>query len=109
MTFARWLYQDHAERQLREWAKPLRVFRFCRAYGGHANDGDSLRVVLACGSEPELREICTRLGLPLTELPLDEPRPVPGQPYPAEEYARFRTPIDEFPQWKQPGHCELRA
>ena len=103
------MYQDHSEAELRRWATLLRHFRFCRAIGGHANDGDSLEVALSCGSEAELLEICTQIGLTLTPLPADEPRPEAGRTYTHEEYARFRTPMRAFPQWQQPGHCALRS
>lgn len=42
-----YLVAAHGEATLRDWAGRLRYFRFCRAVpGGHAGDGDSLRVAL---------------------------------------------------------------
>ena len=39
-----YLLRTHPEATLKGWAKRLLLFRFCRAYGGHAIDGDSLDV-----------------------------------------------------------------
>lgn len=41
-----WLYERHSRAELAEWAPTLRYFRYCRAIGGHANDGDQLVVLL---------------------------------------------------------------
>jgi hypothetical protein len=41
-----WLYERHSKAELAVWAPTLRYFRYCRAIGGHANDGDQLMVVL---------------------------------------------------------------
>lgn len=41
-----YLYRRHSPEQLAEWARSLEYFRFCRAYGGHNNDGDRLLVSL---------------------------------------------------------------
>ena len=42
-----YLHERHSPEELRGWARSLAYFRFCRAFGGHANDGDCLRVALA--------------------------------------------------------------
>ena len=55
------LFSDHAELTLRDWARRLRIFRFCRAFGGHANDGDSLEAAYGWGSEQELHR-CLELA-----------------------------------------------
>ncbi|MCC4622743.1 hypothetical protein LL965_22935 [Xanthomonas cassavae CFBP 4642] len=41
-AWSRWLSEEHSEMQLRAWVGRLRVFRFVRAAGGHAHDGDRL-------------------------------------------------------------------
>lgn len=40
----RYLFESHSEATFRNWAQRLKLFRFFRAHGGHANDGDSLDV-----------------------------------------------------------------
>ena len=37
-----YLYRDHSYDELARWTRSLRYFRFQRAIGGHANDGDEL-------------------------------------------------------------------
>lgn len=43
-----YLFEEHPETELRAWARRLKLFRFFRAFGGHANDGDSLDVASHC-------------------------------------------------------------
>ncbi len=50
-----WLYERHGKAELAEWVPTLRYFRYCRAVGGHANDGDQL-VVLLSRASPGLLE-----------------------------------------------------
>jgi hypothetical protein len=45
-----WLYERHSKAELAVWVSTLRYFRYVRAVGGHANDGDELVVLLR--SEP---------------------------------------------------------
>lgn len=40
-AWSRWSFEDHPEAELRCWARRLRLFRFVRAWGGHAIDGDA--------------------------------------------------------------------
>ena len=58
-SWTRYLHRDHAADELRDWARRLEWFRFCRAIGGHANDGDQLLVALRC-TDPST--IWTALG-----------------------------------------------
>ena len=105
----RYLYENHSKASLAEWAPTLRFFRYCRAFGGHAGDGDSLRVVLKFESRSDLERLFSHLGIPLVLLPPDEPKPVPGKPYPADEMSRFRSAVRRFPDIMQPGHVSLRG
>jgi hypothetical protein len=68
----RYLYQEHSPQELREWANRLTLFRFCRAFGGHAGDGDSLRLHLRVRSREDALGIVAALGA--------EPRPHPSNP-----------------------------
>lgn len=61
-----YLYRRHSPRELRDWATRLRWFRLCRAFGGHNNDGDDLRLALRARTEPERAGVLTALGI--TEL-----------------------------------------
>lgn len=58
-----YLYRRHSPRELRDWATRLRWFRLCRAFGGHDNDGDDLRLALRAGTEPEQAGVLAELGI----------------------------------------------
>jgi hypothetical protein len=92
---------------VRRWARALQIFRFCRAKGGMANDGDDFRCLLRFQGEDGLLALCRRLGLPLERLPPGLPQPVAGLSYRAAEMDRFRTPIRPFTGYGQPGHAQL--
>jgi hypothetical protein len=94
---------------VQRWATSLRFFRFCRAFGGHANDGDSLQVLLQFQSEDELLGICTHLGLRLNALPPGAPRPVPNRRYSLAEFSTFRSHVPNLPHWEQPGRCRIKG
>jgi len=102
----RWLYEAHSEQTLRAWARRLSIFRFCRAFGGHANDGDQLLAVFVYESIPQLLDVLRQLGIEPVIHATEPPQPEPGKSYPAEEFERFPSLIDGT--WiKQPGHCEI--
>ncbi|MEV0390262.1 hypothetical protein [Nonomuraea sp. NPDC050643] len=110
MTGKRWtdyLYERHPPDRLRAWARELAYFRFCRAYGGHANDGDHLLVSLRAGTRADLLRVLSALAVPVERLPAAHPRPVPGVAYSAAEFARFPAPMSRFPDIGQPGHVEI--
>lgn len=102
-----WLYERHPRTELRDWATRLRWFRYCRAVGGHANDGDELRLVVRAETERELLATFAALGITPTVLPAGAPQPVPGVAYTAEEYAAFTTRIHRFPHLGQPGQVRV--
>ena len=66
-----YLFEAHSPETLRDWAQRLRLFRFVRAYGGHANDGDSLVVVYGYSRRDELERFFAQLGIRMRER--DEP------------------------------------
>src|SRR3569623_3489351 len=103
----RYLYERHSRGVLSSWARALQFFRFCRAYGGHSNDGDQLLVALRFESREELVATFERLGIPLIGLPPDEPKPVFGKAYKGEEFAKFRIGIRQFPEVQQPGRVTI--
>jgi hypothetical protein len=107
---SRWLaylYETHPQEQLRRWAPSLRYFRFCRAFGGHAGDGDSLRAAVRASTEAEVRRVLAGLGVEATPVPDDAARPVPGVGYRGDAYARFPRRIDHLPHLAQPGHVHI--
>jgi hypothetical protein len=58
----RYLFRSHSRAELRAWAERLRYFRFCRALGGLANDGDYLGVALRCAGERDAQQMLTKLS-----------------------------------------------
>jgi hypothetical protein len=58
------LFRGPIQAELLAWARRLRYFRFCKAIGGFAQDGDQLRVALRCTTNADLRQLLAQLGLP---------------------------------------------
>ena len=58
-----YLYRSHSLAELSEFALRLSCFRFCRAIGGHANDGDELVVALRYSDDEDLSRLWRELGL----------------------------------------------
>jgi len=61
--FRTYLFEHHPEDEIRRWALSFTYFRFCRAYGGHANDGDQFLAALRYTDEADFLSILTSLGL----------------------------------------------
>jgi hypothetical protein len=99
-----YLLRSHSKEVLQQWASALRFFRFFRAYGGHANDGDSLVVAFRYTGLRDLKHLCDDLGLPLNQLHPDRPKPIPGQRYTFRQFSVFKSEIGDFPDFEQPGH-----
>jgi hypothetical protein len=58
-----YLFEEHSPARLSAWARRLTRFRFCRAYGGHVNDGDTLRLLLRIGSREDALTLLAALGV----------------------------------------------
>ena len=99
-----YLLQSHSEDTLRSWANRLSFFRFFRAYGGHANDGDSLDVAFRYRDIEQLRSFLATLGVSLVEYEDMPPQPEPGVSYPGDEFAKFPSLIPNTKWVQQPGH-----
>lgn len=99
-----YLLQSHSEHTLRNWANRLSFFRFFRAYGGHANDGDSLDVALRYPDLEQLRGFLAKLGVTLVEYEKIPPQPELGVSYHGDEFAKFPSLIPNTQWVKQPGH-----
>jgi len=84
---------------LRRWYKLLYHFRFLRAVGGHANDGDSLDAALRYHGEPDLRGLLSELGL------------APDARSESEFEGELASPRPSFvpstKRLRQPGHCQI--
>ncbi len=100
LLWERYLYEDHTRRELSGWAKRLQFFRFCRAYGGHGGDGDSLMVVLRVEDELTLLAACKALRIGL------QPMLTEAQMAGMSAGQRPTSPR-EFPAWRQPGHVQV--
>lgn len=104
--WTQYLLESHPEATLREWAKRLHMFRFFRAFGGHANDGDSLDVAFAYKDTAELKLFFSHLGVQLIEYSSPPPQPVPGVSYPGDVYATFPSLVPGT-LIAQPKYCVL--
>jgi hypothetical protein len=103
-NWSRWLFQEHPEQRLRQWARRLKLFRFVRASGGHANDGDELVVSYRYGSVDELQSRLALFGVLLKIHDVAPPQPEVGKSYSGAEFASFPSLIFgtlvEQPKWQ---------
>jgi hypothetical protein len=105
--FKNYIFESHTRETLRGWAQSLHHIRFCRAFGGHSNDGDTFRCSLCFHDESGVQSLCQKLSLKLASLSLDTPRPIAGKSYTWDEYQKFLHPIEVFPHLEQPGHTSI--
>ncbi|MBV1777239.1 hypothetical protein KSF73_16075 [Burkholderiaceae bacterium DAT-1] len=105
--WTRYLFESHPEEILRSWAKRLRMFRFFRAHGGHANDADSLDVAFRYSSPEELEAFFSFLGMGMVRFAEKPQQPEQGVSYLGSEYEKFPSLIDGTSWIQQPGHREL--
>ncbi|MEJ8305723.1 hypothetical protein [Saccharibacillus sacchari] len=92
----RYLYRVNSREELKRWANKLRYMRFCRAYGGHSNDGDRLLAAISVPSRERLEAVCEVLGIAL----------LPMRPRRENEAFSFFE-IKKYPDLRQPGHAEI--
>ena len=105
--WTQYLFEGHSEMELRAWARRLKLFRFFRAYGGHANDGDSLDMAFAYKGEGQLESFFAKLGIELVKFDVQPPQAEIGVSYKGSMLARFPSLIRGTTWLKQPGHCEI--
>jgi len=91
---------------LRDWARRMRKFRFCHAFGGHANDADTLQVRFHC-DESDVIAFCARLGVSLQRFDTPPPQPEVGKSYSMDAMARFPSLIRNTRWIAQAGHCQI--
>ena len=73
-----YLFGNYGRVVLTNWARRLHYFRFVKALGGHANDGDLLLAVLRYANNADLRKLFAQLGLPTGPGRATGPVPSPG-------------------------------
>lgn len=93
-----YLFRSHSESTLRDWAQRLSLFRFFRAFGGHANDADALEVVFRYQSLEELLQFFAWIEVPLVHL--DSP---------VGTDAKHLSIIPNTAWITQPGRCVIRG
>lgn len=104
-----WLFQRHTEDEIKKWIRNLEYSYFIRAWGGHANDGDEFSLTLRYDNQNDLLDILNRLNLKLSVIPRDHPRPIAGKAYTHDEYSVFRSEIEDYPGYEQPGRIEVNG
>ncbi|MGC9462144.1 hypothetical protein, partial [Vibrio genomosp. F10] len=102
-----YLFAEHSESELKDWASRLQFFRYRRAYGGHANDGDSLDVALKYDSTKMLVDILRYLGIEPTVYSDKPKQPTPSTSYTYEEYCSFPSLISGTKWVEQPSYCNI--
>jgi len=61
-AWSRYLFESHSQRELSDWARRLAYFRFRRAVGGHAGDGDELVLWLRHAGGEDAQLLAQQLG-----------------------------------------------
>ncbi|ELX13607.1 hypothetical protein Jab_1c22430 [Janthinobacterium sp. HH01] len=110
MSMDRWqqyLFEQHSEATLRDWARRLQMFRFFRAFGGHAGDADALDVAFAWRTIEQLESCLGDLGIALVKYDQRPPQPELVVSYRGTDIARFPSLIRGTEWIQQPGHCEI--
>jgi hypothetical protein len=105
--WTQYFYEQHSEKELKNWASRLSMFRYFRAYGGHANDGDSLDLALRYNDIDELVLLIDRLGVAPTIYKEKPDQPMPGKSYPGDVFSSFPSLIEGTEWIEQLGHCEI--
>jgi hypothetical protein len=103
-TFTDYLFRFHSYDTVKGWAGALRHLRFCRAFGGHANDADAFKCSVQFKGEAGLREVCERLSIRLVPVPRAKLPGIAGKTSVVDEED---DSIDEFPHYRQPGHTKI--
>jgi len=104
-----WLFETHTSEQISEWVNQLKYFYFFRAWGGHANDGDSFKATLKYTDQSNLIDILSKIGVTIQTIPPDYPRAITGKSYTYDEYKKFKTEIKDFPDLEQPSHSIING
>jgi len=106
---SRYFYERHSAEELGDWSNRLSMFRYVRAIGGHANDGDSLDVRFEYNSIEELTNFFEFIGVPLIHHEQEPPQPERGRSYPSAEFNKFPNLIQGSAWINQPSHSEIEG
>jgi hypothetical protein len=101
------LFETHAEPVLKAWAQRLNSFRFVRARGGHANDGDGLELRLPYDGPGALQAFFHKAGIIPIVHPTRPPQMEKGLSYPGDTLRQFPSLIPGTEWMQQPGHCRI--
>lgn len=107
-NWKKYLLESHSEETYKKWAKRLDLFRFFRAYGGHANDGDSLDVSYSYSTTDELVNFLKGIGVNPVIHSKQPEQPEPGKSYPGDVFAKFASIIPDTKWIEQPKHCKIQ-
>lgn len=105
--WAQYLFEQHSEAELRSWAQRLKFFRFFRAFGGHANDGDSLDAAFAYETTSQLESCLKDLGVEIVKFDSQPPQPELWVSYRGDEFSRFPSLVSGTTWMQQPGRCKI--
>lgn len=102
-----YMFESHSMQEVARWVQKLNYFYFVRAWGGHANDGDTFQAGILFTDRTDLEEKLSKLGIVPGVIGPDDPQPIIGKSYPGTEFMKFKTPVRIFPDMEQPGHVNL--
>ncbi len=102
-----YIFERHSESEIRSWNKRLNYFRYFRAFGGHANDGDSLDLAIRYSGNDQLLNIFRLLNIKAEIFDAKPPQPEFGKSYSGFEFALFPSLIKNTRWMKQPGWINI--
>jgi hypothetical protein len=87
---------------LKRWARAMRYFRFTHAHGGHANDADTVSVVLRFDDQADLGNLLRALSIEPIVHVVKPTQPVFGKSYSVDDYASFPSLVPHTEWMQQP-------
>lgn len=106
-TWKQYLFRYNSEKTIRDWARRLHLFRYCRAYGGMHNDGDILQAVFQYQDTNEMLAFLKFVEIKPVHHAEMPPQPVLGRSYSFEAFNKFPSLIKGTSWIEQPGHCHI--
>lgn len=104
-----YMYREHSAAEVRRWARHLHHLRYCRAYGGHANDVDRFAVTFPTADRPTLLAVFAALGLEPRKLTPDAKIVEEGRKYSGAEAGQLHWPIDIAPDLEVPDDPRIEG
>ncbi len=102
-----YFFEHHSREQMKSWTKRINLFRYFRAHGGHANDGDSLDLAIIFKNEEELISIFELLKIEFVKLNILPEQPIKGKSYSSNDFDKFPSLIENTKWVIQPGHTQI--